>query len=48
MKIFQTCADYLLERGVDVMLGFMGDANMPRSGMIWVPEPQFEIHVTCH
>jgi hypothetical protein len=22
MKTFQTCADYLLERGVDVMLGF--------------------------
>jgi hypothetical protein len=48
MKIFQTCADYLLERGVDVMLGFMGDANMPRSGMIWGPGPQFEIHITCH
>ena len=34
MKIFRTCADYLLECGAYVMLGFLADANMARSGMM--------------
>jgi hypothetical protein len=29
MKTFQTCADYLLERGVDVMLGFNDKSANP-------------------